>query len=245
MSQITQKKAKGFVTKDDYQKIFGQGSVTPVPVKMEPVGVQVSGDFVFHFARAFIAECHESKPLFAAKDEYLPTEQEMIDYVAFILEQRILCVHGKCTLWRKLKQLWIPSWIQFCITNIGEVRLKEFGLVLTPEWKPTDGRPALTFEQALIISEKIGMYSDRLSMVRDGFPRSIDGDVEVMSMVVIDGQVRSFKSDNHPLFSYVSGFLNMRLVRETVFKSLYRMSYDDIELILSALRSERRIIASV
>lgn len=83
------------------------------------------------------------------------------------------------------------------------------------------------------------MLIDDLQIVQDGMPRSSDGNVDVMSTALIAGYVRSLKRVEHVAATYVTAFLGMKLKEEVAMQTLYRVQYDDIEFIATALTSQR------
>lgn len=218
-------------TKGNFQGLdFGTGS--PSPVKMEVVYVQVRVDTLFKdYVHAFIAEAHRRMPLTAELDGAL-TEEELLAYAEFLLTQRIKTIEMSCSLWRKLKVLWIPSFIQYVLSTVGEVILRQYGLKFLPKLEQPS---AMTFDEAAVISDKISAFEEKLQMVRDAMPRGIEGDVDVMTCAIIDGYIRTREMVSHPSATYVAAFLNATLEKELAFKSLYRIQYDDLEFIRSAM----------
>jgi hypothetical protein len=97
----------------------------------------------------------------------------------------------------------------------------------------------MTFEEALSVSEKVGMFLDDLQIVQDAMPRSEQGNVDVMSTAMIAGYVRAMKKVDHVSATYVTAFLGMKLKEEAAMQTLYRVQYDDIGFIASALTTQR------
>jgi hypothetical protein len=97
----------------------------------------------------------------------------------------------------------------------------------------------MSFEEALVISEKIGSFQDDLQIVKDAMPRSIEGDVDVMSTALIADYVRALKPVEHVASTYVTAFLGMRLKEEAAMGALYRVQYDDVAFIASALLTQK------
>ena len=210
------------------------GSADPISVKMETIEVAVSAaGMVTDYARAFINEARRKAPLLSEQPEALSVD-ELIEYSRYLFTQRIKCVELNCPEWRRLKLLWIPSFIQYVLSCIGEVIDRQYGL----RFIPVDTTPStLSFDEALAISNKIAMYQDCLQMVRDAMPRGVEGDPDVMTCAVIEEYLRSTKRVSHPCATYVAAFFNAKLVNELAFKSLYRVQYDDLGWIRSAMIS--------
>jgi hypothetical protein len=207
------------ISKDHFQNLdFGTGA--PSPVKMETVEVELSaGQLMDDYCVAFINEANRKMPLTAALDGAL-TLKELKDYCNYLLTERIKCVELRCPEWRKLKVLWIPSFIQYVLSCVGEVIVRDYGIKFIPT---VTEESSLSYDEAVLISDKIGAFEEKLQMVRDAMPRGVEGDSEVMSCAIIESYVRSWKKVTHPSFTYVSAFLDAHLKNEIALKALYRI----------------------
>lgn len=210
------------------------GSGKPISVPMETIEVKVEGDLFDNYAKAFVNEAYRKNPLRA--EQIKLTGEEVEAYARFLLTKRIECVHGECADFRKLKVLYIPAWIQYNLAMIGKVVIRDRGLTLMPvEDDPSD----MTFKEALEISEKIGMLIDDLQIVQDAMPRTDVGDTDVMSTALIAGYMRSLNPVKHVASTYAAAFMGLKLKEEMAFATLYRVQYDDIAYIASALTTQR------
>jgi len=209
----------------------------PTNGKLELIEVQVQPEVMLKdFGKAYASELHRRNPLRA--DAVNLTEEELTEYFKQILILRVQYIYDNCKLWRQIKQLNIPTWIQYVITQIGQFIDYDFGLKVMPK---LDGEIDLNF--LLDVSRRLEAFkSDGVTMHKDAFPRSKDGDKDVMSMALIEGFVYSRTKDAHPITSYVNAFLGMKLVEEQTFKILYRVRYDDIDFIRSMLMIEESLI---
>lgn len=207
------------------------GSAKPTSVPMETVEVELSSENLLgNFARAFVRECYRVNPRLA--EQVKLTEEEVVAYTEYLLAKRIECVQGYCADYRKLKSLYIPVWIQYNLAMIGEVIIRDKGLRLIPViTNPSD----LSFEDALLISDKIGAFEDDLQIVKDAMPRSTEGNRDVMSTALIAGYVRSIEKVEHVASTYVTAFLGMKLKEEVAMQVMYRVQYDDYQFIATAL----------
>lgn len=213
------------------------GTGAPTSVRMEVVKVEVTAeDMVSDYARAFVREAYRVAPARAEQVKLL--ESEAIAYAKFLLVKRIECVEDNCKDWRRLKTLFIPVFLQYALRMIGKVVIRKRGLTLIPDM--TD-RTTITLEEALAISEKIGAFEDDLQLVQDAMPRDISGDVNVMSTALIAGYVRSMTEVQHVSDTYISAFLGMKLAEEQAFAVLYRVQYDDVDFIRTALTLNKRL----
>jgi hypothetical protein len=205
------------------------GSGPPTSLPMEKVEVVISAENLLgDYARGFIKRCRERHPLRA--ESLGITEEEVMKYCEFLLQRRVAFVDGSITDSRKLKVLAIPAFIQYCLENVGLVRLIDKGLTLVPVFK---GK-VITLDEAIVISEKIASFETITAVVFDAMPRDQYGNQEVMSMALIAGYVRGMEKVS-PVHSYISAFLGLKLAKENVYSCLYRVVYDDVEFIRSAL----------
>lgn len=212
------------------------GSVKPTSVPTEIIEVKVEGDLFGNYAKAFVKEAIRKNPLRAQQVNL--TEDELERYSHYLLTKRIECVVGSCADFRKLKVLFMPAWIQYNLAMIGTVLIRDRGIKLVP----IDPNPSeMTFDEALAISEKIGAFEDDLQIVQDAMPRSEEGDVDVMSTALIAGYMRSLNPVKHVASTYAAAFMGLKLKEEMAFAVLYRVQYDDLQYIASALTSQRGI----
>lgn len=233
------------------------GVSTPSSVPLETIEVEISSDALMaDYARAFVRECRRVNILKA--EQVGLTEKEMVEYAHFLLKKRIEVVNNDCPDFRKLKVLYIPTYLQYNLRMIGQVVNRDYGLKFVPVLKPkcdvtikeendkgeiVDVKPnsSIKFEEALVISEKIGAFESDVSIVTDAFPKSIEGNVDVMQTAIIAGYVRSTTKVDHIASTYVSAVLDMKLKKETAFQVLYRVQYDDISFIASVLPTKHEL----
>jgi hypothetical protein len=210
------------------------GSAKPISVPMETIEVKVEGDLFGNYAKAFVKEAMRKNPLRA--EQVNLTAEEVDAYSRFLLTKRIESVNGVCSDFRKLKGLYIPAWIQFNLAMIGRVVIRDRGITLMPV---EDHASQMTLEEAIKVSEKIGMFEDDLQIVQDAMPRTEDGDLDVMSTALIAGYMRSLNPVKHPMSTYAAAFMGLKLKEEMAFAALYRVQYDDFAFIASALTTQR------
>lgn len=212
---------------------LGTGKPTSVPVEVVEVKVEI-GDIASGFAKAFVNEAYRKAPLRA--EQVNLSQEELEKYLDFLLQQRVLCVEGKCELFRKLKVLYIPSFVQYVLSLVGTVTMRDIGLTIRPVFEHEN---VISYEEALAISEKVGSFIDDLQIVQDAMPRTAEGNQDVMSTALIAGYVRAIKPVQHVVATYVSAFLNFQLRKETAFQTLYRVQYDDVSFIASAFTTQK------
>jgi hypothetical protein len=212
-------------------------STKPTSVSTETIEIDMTDSNLFSgYARAFVNEAMRVAPL--TYDKVQLTEKEVEDYTNYLLTKRIEMINLNCPDYRKLKVLYIPVWIQYNLSMVGEVIIRERGLKIVPVLSD-DRKSKMTYEQALAISDKIGAFERDLQIVRDAMPREITGDEDVMTTALIDGYVRSIDKVSHVASTYVTAFMGMKLKEEAAFKVLYRVQYDDLEFISAAITHQK------
>ena len=211
------------------------GSVKPTSIPMEKIEVGIGlSEMVSDYGKAFVKEAWRKNPL--RMEQISLTPEEMTDYCDYLFTKRIESIQDSCADWRKLKNLYIPAYVQYAMSMIGKVTIRNRGIQLIP----VDNHPSkMTFDQALAISDKIGMLLDDLQIVKDAMPRSEDGNIDVMSTALIAGYVRSLGEVGHVSATYVTAFMDMKLKQETAFQTLYRVQYDDVDFIQAALITQK------
>lgn len=216
------------------------GTTKPTSVDLEVIEVGISSGVVMgNFAQALVREAMRKNPLTYEKVRL--TEEESVQYFDYLMYNRILSLKGNPN-WRKLKVLYIPSYVQYAMRMIGEVTNHQFGLKFVPVWDGPmpegEGDPSkgtlITYEEALVISDKLAAFSEDLQLVQDAMPRNTEGDADVMTTALIARRVHSMKEV--PITkTYLTAFMNFQLRKEMTFKVMYRLQYDDLDYIASAL----------
>lgn len=213
------------------------GTLKPTSIPQEVVTVLLSTDnLIGDFAKAFVNETYRVNPLRA--EQVKLTAEEVQQYAHYLMTKRIQVVNNDCPDFRKLKVLYIPSWIQYCLAMVGRLVRRDIGLMIVPEMETPS---TMSFEEAVKISDRIGAFEDDLQVVKDAMPRSIDGNEDVMSTALVADYVRAIKPVQHVASTYVTAFLGMKLKQEMAFQALYRVQYDDFEYVASVLTSAKEI----
>lgn len=215
------------------------------PTKMQTLEVSVNLDSMARdYAAAFVDEAYRIN---YDKANYVQLGvDELFTYLKYLLSKRIQCVYGRCSDFRQLKQLWIPSYFQYVLSTVGIAYDREVGLKFVPvlEGIQEEGINQIpehpTFSEVLAISEKIAAFKDELKMVQDAMPRDIHGDLNIMATAMLNDYVSSCRRVEHPAATYVTVFLDMKLREEMTFAMLYRRRYGETELIRQVLPKDRR-----
>lgn len=206
------------------------GTAKPSVVPYQEVVVEIDPTVIVDgYAEAIRVEAERMNPL--TYDRVQLTSEELEKYFRFLIQQRVLSLTGNCPLWRKLKQLYIPSFLQFAISMVGIVDVKRQGIRLVPQIEDQ----GVSFEDALATSDRLHYFEGELAMVKDAMPRSPEGDYDTMSTALIAGYMKSMHEVEHPIATYCAAFLGFKLREEQMFSILYRVSYDDIEYLRSTI----------
>lgn len=206
------------------------------PMTMQTIQVMVQTNSLLHdYARAFVNEAFRIN--YDKANMVNLTEQEMDDYLGYLLTKRIEVINGTCSDFRNLKLLFIPAFFQYVLTLIGVCEDRQIGLKFVPV---LDEKSTLTFNEAVAISEKIASFEDELQLVQDAMPRDYAGDLNFMSTALIGEYVASCRKLEHPMVTYCTAFMNMKLLEEATYGVLYRRLYGDKTVIAQALIAQRK-----
>lgn len=225
-------------------KTMDLGCSQECPVKMQTVEVIVNLDSVARdYAEALVDEGYRINH---DKAKYVQLQvDEVFYYLRYLLAKRIECIDGRCSDFRRLKVLWIPSYFQYVLSTIGIAMDRDEGLkfkpVLSQEWLDSQDRKDFGYAEAVVVSEKIAAFNRELQMVQDAMPRDIHGDLNIMATALVNDYVHACKHIEHPAATYVTVFLDMKLQEELTYSILYRRRYGDADLIRTVLTSDRRL----
>lgn len=208
----------------------------PTTVQTETVEVTIDlGLMVNDYAKAYAAELQRRNPV--RFDATGITVEDLESYFKGLIAMRVASVRGKFPEWRDAKALYIPAWIEFTMTSIGEVYDTDRGLRIIPSCTEKYDLNAM-----MDISNKLRVFkADGVVLLRDAFPRTADGDSDTMSMAIINDYVCAMDKTAHPIASYVAAYLGFKIKEEAAFKMLYRVRYDDVEYIRTMLMSEEKL----
>lgn len=209
-----------------YQELdFGTKSGTPIKMDliMVKIGVSIMGQ---NYVDAMLN--HISTVCPAIQERVSLTREELLDYLTYLIAQRCAQCQGKCEQWGRLKALFIPSYTQFVLSQIGIFTDRKYAIQVIPQ---AEVEETISYAEAVRISEKLSNFEDYLHMDNAAMPPQLEGDRVVMSSAIIADKVRSISRELTPAMQYVVAFANMTLAKESAFSALYRTQYDDIETI--------------
>lgn len=163
-------------------------------------------------------------------------ESRLIEYVHGLLMIRVESIHDNCPNWRRAKELGIPPYIQWNISQFGEVYDFENGRKFVPE---ISSEVKYDINRMLEISNLLKAFqTDGVKLLFDAFPRNRQGDKETMSYVIIGDYIKGQNVSSHPAKSYITAFLGMKLKQESDHKILYGVRYDDVDYVRERLIME-------
>lgn len=222
-------------TTTDFQSIdFGVSQEHPTIMQTIIVTVNPSS-LLSDYAKAFVEEAYRLN-YDKAKMVDLKAE-EVFNYLSYLLTKRLQVVEGSCPDFRNLKLLMIPAYFQYVLTLIGVCEDRQIGLKFVPN---LSSKSEMTFEDAVSVSEKIASFEDELQLVHDAMPRDIAGDINFMSTALIGEYVAACRKLDHPMVTYCTAFMDMKLQEEATYGVLYRRLYGDKNVIAQALIAEKR-----
>lgn len=209
-------------------------AVKPTAAKSETIEVVIDPKTILsNYAVNFVSEGFRKHPLLANSMKLQASEVR--DYALYLLKLRVDMVNGDHSKNRIARSLFVPAWLQYTISNIGTFEIRELGLIFTP----VISVDTISDEEAMAISNRIGAFVDTLQIHQDAFPRDTKGDQDVMTTALIADYVRAVKQVSHPVATYVTAFLGLKLREENAFALLYRVQYDDVNYLQHALDAER------
>ena len=216
-------------------KDLASRATLPVGVPTETITVKLNpADFVGDYAKAIVSRCmnHNEQEF----ERHPISVDQVTSYCEFLFTKRVDQVNDRLQgkEWRQMKNLYVPVFIEYAMTTVGIVRLRDEGLEIVPECDAS----SMTMEEAEQISQTLYWFCDQISLVQNGFSTSVEGNADVMSCAVIKDYVLGRKKVTEVTASYLAAFMGFKLAEETTFSALYRVQYDDLAYIKSALNSK-------
>lgn len=170
------------------------------------------------------------------------TEEVVTKYMTQLIIYRIKDVNNELKgIYQQLKRLGVPAWIQFAISQIGIAHDWERGLEFVPVL--SGAKDEYSIDTMLKISSVLRSFEpDGKPFFVNAWPKTKEGDKDVMSYAIIDGFVSGNDVDAHPLKTYIAGFLGMKLKEELTYKMLYRINYDEVTQLRTMLMTDDTIL---
>jgi hypothetical protein len=212
------------------------GTVISTSAALQTIEVEIDPELIMKdYARVFTANLQRVN-----HDKFLDsgiTQEKVFDYFKGILKIRVESVQNNCPNWRKAKALYIPAWVQFAISRVGEYIDRKRGLKFVPVYEEQYDLSSM-LEFSITLSSWV---EDGIDMFKDAFPRDREGDPDTMSLAVIDNYVKGI-NQVPSINSYIAAFLGFKLKSDNNFAMLYRIRYDDVDFISSSLLNTREIM---
>lgn len=226
----------------DFGTVISTSSLETVEVEMDPE--LIMRDYARIFTRNLQRVNHDkfgdigfNMRLPHKQSKSISAEEAMFHYFKGILKIRIESVHDNCPNWKRAKALYIPAWLQFTISRVGEFIDRKHGLKFSPVFGEEYDMSWL-----LEFSEKLASFTeDGVEMFKDAFPRDREGSADTMSLAVIDNYVKG-QHQVASINSYIAAFLGFKLKSDNNLAMLYRVRYDDVDFIASQLLATREVL---
>lgn len=223
------------MSKTSFNLDFG---TKPSTAHLDKIVVYLDPTMLDDYGKAYLKEARRVNPkrfetIFSDTEK---AEADMTRYLQGILAIRLECISPEgCKNWRRAKALQIPAFVQFAISEVGEVIDRTYGLKFIPRMDP-EVDTQYDIDWMLDFSDNLAAFKDEgLAAEKDAFPRGNEGDPDVMNYVVVDSYVMGRTDTQTPIGSYVAAFLGFKLKEEITFKMLYRVRYDDVDFIRDML----------
>lgn len=203
---------------------FNPGKIAPTPMELLTIEVKFERAEIFNsFIDAFMYKI-EADGGHIQRHVQL-TKDEATYYIEYLMYSRIQFLVGEKVNFDLLNQLWVPAFVETALAMIGNYIDYDRNLHIVPVLSE---RKTFNEDDIRAIALKFARLKDVTHMVHGGLSRRREGDAEVMTTACIAGYVRSMSEVSTPLKTYLTGFLNTKIVEETSFQVLYRVQYDDI-----------------
>jgi len=206
---------------------FGLDRPTAKPLLV--IDVEISAENLFsEYSKMFILECAREEPLLAK--EVKLTSAEILKYCEYLVYKRVEIVNETITDFHKVRQLYLPFWIEECLAHVGKVWIRELGFLLTPVYDAE----TISYEEARIISDRLSYFAESVDMANKVMPRATEGNADVMSLALIAAEVSGMNKRSTPRGAAISRFLGLKLLQESAFAILYRVNYGDVKTVATA-----------
>jgi len=223
------------VTKEPKEMSFDEfGLDKPHARTVLAIDVEISSEnLLSDYSKALVLECARLNPLLAKELKLTPAE--ILKYCEFLLQRRIEIVNETITDYHKVRQLYIPYWMENCLSQIGIVRIKELGYELTPVYSAE----VISLEEARAISDRLSYYKDELELKKRVMPKDREGSPNVMTLSLVAAQVAGLNRQSTPEGVVMARFLGLKLLQESTFEILYRVNYGDIRTVTTAASTRK------
>jgi hypothetical protein len=151
-------------------------------------------------------------------------EEELNNYLNFILQNRIRQVNGKRVDYAVKSSLNIPALYALTIQQIGKVYDKDLGIELLPHLD--EDISSMTLDEALAFSKKLQLIEDLNFELVQGIPKDTDGSTEFMFFHVSDNMVTRHASDAHSGYAVLASFFRMKQLESVL---TFRVNYGLVE----------------
>jgi len=234
----TKTKGSDLESKDSKAELAGSfeeyGLSPPTARKVLTIKVEITADSLLkEYSRMLVLECARMDSLLAK--ELKLTQDEVMQYCEFLVQRRISIVEETITDFHKVRQLFIPYWIESCLAQIGKVWIRELGYLLVPVYSAE----VISLDDARVISDRLSYFQGKIEIAKKVMPKEPEGSRDVMSMALLANEVAGLDRKSTPQAVAITRFLGLKLLQESVFDNLYRVNYGDLESVTSAVSTRK------
>lgn len=215
------------------------GTQGPAMGELNEIGVEIIPQEMFQtYILNLVSQTHQRASNEAQRVDLEAEELEF--YFSYLLSMRIRQVRYEKMSSGKLQELWYPNFFIHCLQMIGRVLIRPRAILLFPVMMGLIEDTPENYQRAVKVSFKLETLNHVLRVTKGGFPRSVEGNADVMSVALVKDRVRAVQHLGHVAMSFIGAVLNFTLDKEVAFKSTHPVLYDDVKLLQSALlfRSE-------
>lgn len=179
----------------------------------------------------------EAVKILLSQSSFSTIEEVVHHYMMSLATIRIESINGNCPVWRQVKKVSMTAVIQDALSCLGVITDRAHGFRIIPKMKKPE---SYDIKELLYFSDFLDGFQDEgLKTFSDAMPRSEEGDVDTMSCVIVSEEIKSFKVDAHPTFSYIAAFLGLE-PDSSKAALRYDVRYDNIHYIKFELLKEVR-----
>lgn len=154
------------------------------------------------------------------------TEEDMEAYIRTLKWLRVCHVNEDRTeafrAYRNIvKYLHVPVLYYQVLIGIGRAYDREYNIEFRPCYSINEGDILGTDEMAAISS--ILRQYEAVKTV-EGTPRTREGELDFMAMVHVDNEIRSYRTQTHPVYAFLAAFVRQQKLNE-VTGSMSRVVY--------------------
>lgn len=212
------------VFQDNFQPVLARNSVD-VRVKIETSSLFTDAAKVYSLEADRVMR-------FTSNERFQITPAEFQSYFETLLWLRVKHVNSEqdatTRLYRnKFRTFVIPAFVSILINSVGIAKDVDFGFRFIPEMNVELDR-LMSVEDMIALSDKLSVLNmEGLTCVETGLSTYETGDLNIMAVLNIQGEILSYKK-NHPVYGFYAAFFNSTLLADTISPSILRIRYGSV-----------------